>query len=709
MRFRLKDDGWVRVENFSGSFFWFFFPKKKKMNSTLVYPGHPDLHEIYQGKYDEKCSNHDFVTYMPGSGNYHEFSRPQMKPGQLKAFWSEVSEQTPTKRVSIQDRIKSLLASVEFSSDDILVQFWTPITTRNGDVMLSASEQPFGVGELYNGLCRYRYCCINQGNKTQDDAQLGPIGRVFRQGSPEYCPNIECYSAEEFPLRDYALYCGILQYWALPLFMTIRDVQQQKQQQCVGVLECVSFRTGVPFVNQFYMVLPAALKGLDIECPSSHFHKCKEIRRNVQQSTVDFYDVLWFVRKEHRLPLIQVWVPCMCSSSPNNESFVDECDDSSCSPSNVASRKATQLFCEFTCLDREMKYFGEFTELNYESEAYAVNDWKGLVGRAYSGQKSCFVRDVSKLCISDYPLLHLTRASGLAACFAVPLQLVHPKLQSLVLEVFLPPKWDGDGNVEALMKSILFSLSKKLSELNVDLGLEKLQEFEVKFSHKDDENFIYFDVCQSGSTLISPELPFSSSLELSTLEAGNDHPSTQNTQEISFEIIKQHFGRNLADAAHKLGVSRSTLKRKCRVFGITKWPSHKRYQALQHNQPCPILPTTDGDSEVIQESAEIGRCPNNYVREKEALSTDETRSNIVIKATCRDDIVKFPFCDTSGSEELRAALAKRFRLEIENFKVKYEDEDGWILISCDEDLRFRLDNLESLGQNSLNLLVLPVS
>ncbi|KAA8546722.1 hypothetical protein F0562_003141 [Nyssa sinensis] len=39
--------------------------------------------------------------------------------------------------------------------------------------------------------------------------------------------------------------------------------------------------------------------------------------------------------------------------------------------------------------------------------------------------------------------------------------------------------------------------------------------------------------------------------------------------------LQQHYGKTREDAANRLGVSISTLKRRCREYGISRWPSHK--------------------------------------------------------------------------------------------------------------------------------------
>lgn len=60
---------------------------------------------------------------------------------------------------------------------------------------------------------------------------------------------------------------------------------------------------------------------------------------------------------------------------------------------------------------------------------------------------------------------------------------------------------------------------------------------------------------------------------------------------------------------------------------------------------------------------------------------------LTIKATYKEDIVRFPFILSDGLTKLKEQIAKRFPLKLESFRLKYEDKDGdIILIACDSDL-----------------------
>ncbi|KAL3512368.1 hypothetical protein ACH5RR_025085 [Cinchona calisaya] len=52
--------------------------------------------------------------------------------------------------------------------------------------------------------------------------------------------------------------------------------------------------------------------------------------------------------------------------------------------------------------------------------------------------------------------------------------------------------------------------------------------------------------------------------------------STSELDVINRNVLKKYFGMKLIDAAMILNVSKSTIKRKCRKYGITSWLGHER-------------------------------------------------------------------------------------------------------------------------------------
>ncbi|GFZ16383.1 plant regulator RWP-RK family protein [Actinidia rufa] len=83
---------------------------------------------------------------------------------------------------------------------------------------------------------------------------------------------------------------------------------------------------------------------------------------------------------------------------------------------------------------------------------------------------------------------------------------------------------------------------------------------------------------------------------------------------------------------------------------------------------------------------------------------------MTIKATYKEDIIRFRLSLDSGITRLKEEVAKRLKLEMGTFDIKYLDDDHeWVLIACDADLQECLDISKSSGSNMIRVLVHDVS
>lgn len=79
---------------------------------------------------------------------------------------------------------------------------------------------------------------------------------------------------------------------------------------------------------------------------------------------------------------------------------------------------------------------------------------------------------------------------------------------------------------------------------------------------------------------------------------------------------------------------------------------------------------------------------------------------MIINARFEDDVIKFQSRLSSRMEELEEQVARKLKIAIGSFKLKYLDEDGqWILLTCDEDLQLGLKTLASEGKTPIQLQV----
>ncbi|GKC83782.1 NLP3-like protein [Tanacetum coccineum] len=207
-------------------------------------------------------------------------------------------------------------------------------------------------------------------------------------------------------------------------------------------------------------------------------------------------------------------------------------------------------------------------------------------------------------------------------------------------------------------------------------------------------------------------------------------------------------------------VSRSTLKRICRGFGISRWPykNDKSGSILKSNQTdvvihaserattldlgtsieplgpsniyVPVSLTEHGNqsSILVSHKEEQTNLPDGSAQPKTTIgeqyiktksthkeNTENTSAanavkTLTIKATYKENTVKFPFSISDGLVKLEELVATRFNLSPGSFRLKYADADGdMILIACDSDLMGSVgDSRQPDHQTLIRLLVLPV-
>ncbi|KAJ0566070.1 putative transcription factor Nin-like family [Helianthus annuus] len=121
---------------------------------------------------------------------------------------------------------------------------------------------------------------------------------------------------------------------------------------------------------------------------------------------------------------------------------------------------------------------------------------------------------------------------------------------------------------------------------------------------------------------------------------------------------------------------RSTLKRFCREHGISSWPVPK------HSKRSDLVPDPNLSQELWLEKQlqQSSTRSVNHISETGLLT---------VKASFKGDMIKFPFCVSSGLVELEKEVAERVDAKGQRLSIKYEDEEkDLVLITCDTDLEF---------------------
>ncbi|XP_027072019.1 protein NLP6-like [Coffea arabica] len=143
---------------------------------------------------------------------------------------------------------------------------------------------------------------------------------------------------------------------------------------------------------------------------------------------------------------------------------------------------------------------------------------------------------------------------------------------------------------------------------------------------------------------------------------------------ITREVLEQNSTRRLGDAAKNIGVSQSTLKRICREYDIHRWPPRKAGKDThEHHQS--------------------------------GATRLEDDNGMWVKAEYQGCMIKFRLPFSARKIDLEEKVAQRLNLAMGSFKIEYQDEDNdWIWITCDEDLRTFMSTLSSLGRTTIKMV-----
>ncbi|KAM7494374.1 hypothetical protein LguiB_028983 [Lonicera macranthoides] len=120
------------------------------------------------------------------------------------------------------------------------------------------------------------------------------------------------------------------------------------------------------------------------------------------------------------------------------------------------------------------------------------------------------------------------------------------------------------------------------------------------------------------------------------------------------------------------------------------------------------------DEQTLEYSHTNPPCSNGVLEEPKAtpgvrmpkFSSRTEFETITIKATYREDIIRFRLSLNSGIVNLKEEVAIRLKLEMGAFDIRYLDDDHeWVLLACDADLEECMDISRLSGINTIRLLV----
>lgn len=161
------------------------------------------------------------------------------------------------------------------------------------------------------------------------------------------------------------------------------------------------------------------------------------------------------------------------------------------------------------------------------------------------------------------------------------------------------------------------------------------------------------------------------------------------------------------DASSKGGFSSESLKCNIRSKSSssiaiveemhTKMDTSERIIAQSHPSYSSIADSSSG-------SASSGPTVKGSL--KNNMLANDLGSAIHVKATYKEDTVRFKFSLSMGFHQLIEVIGKRFKLRSGTFQLRYiDDEEEWVMLANESDLLECVEVLQSMEFQSLRLLV----
>lgn len=119
---------------------------------------------------------------------------------------------------------------------------------------------------------------------------------------------------------------------------------------------------------------------------------------------------------------------------------------------------------------------------------------------------------------------------------------------------------------------------------------------------------------------------------------------------------------------------------------------------------------TDSSGSTGQGSSSSGESFGERQNSKMQTGSEEGGSKVSVKATYKEDTIRFKLEACGGCGKVYEEISERFNLQLGTFQVKYlDDEEEWVMLVTDSDLLECLEILDFVGSRTVKFLVRDIS
>lgn len=368
--------------------------------------------------------------------------------------------------------LRALRYIKESTGQTLLAQVWVPVK-RGSKFVLTTSGQPFVLDSRNDKLTDFRTVSLNYVFSAEEDSDelLGLPGRVFLKKTPEWTPNVQYYSSNEYPRVFHAEHYNVRGTLALPVF-------ESENHSCVGVVELIMTTQKVHYAPEFEKVCKA-LQAVNLKSSEVLERPKLLIPVESRQAVLpEILEVLIAVCETHKLPLAQTWVPCKHRNIvAGGSSKKGSCIGNDFHYDGQVCMSTIGEACYGT--DPDMLEFQEAC-----SEQHLLKG-QGVPGKAFASNQPYFSDNVSTFSKTEYPLVHYARMFGLRASVGIRLRSTYSGTDDYVLEFFLPVDCKDMKELQLMLNSLSMTMQHVCrslrtvsdKELQEEINLENTEGF----------------------------------------------------------------------------------------------------------------------------------------------------------------------------------------------------------------------------------------